>query len=597
MEFFSELNILTEHNIGVFLVELVVLLLAARGLGELFRKFKQPALVGEILVGIILGRTVLRRVLPGVYDFFFYLGNPGNQELAQTINQTVQHSMFQTVSWLGVLFLLLVTGFEVEVDAVWRQRRSSLTIGFVGVFIPLAMGFGLAYLLPSYYMVEGQSQLVFALFLGTAVAISAIPIIAKVLHDLDILKSDIGLTTISAFSVNDILGWVAFTIVVGLATQRKLDWLSMLRVFGGTAVFIAFSLTWGRKLVNKVVVWINRTGMPNPGATLTFIVLVAASCGALTQLIGIHAAFGFLIAGIMSGGAPAISERSRQSITQFVYAVFVPLFFVNIGLYIDFVENFDLLLVGAVTLVAMGGKFVGAWLGARMSALPKRDSLALGVAHIPGGAMEILIAVLALNFGLIDARMFEAVVVAAIASSILVGPLLALVLRLRKAFNAREYFFSDAAVLDLAGDKPVELIGELCSSISEHEGMPEAGTACAAVSLREEVMGTGMEDGVAIPHARIPGLSKPVFTFGRSANGVEWNTPDGMPVKLVFLLLTPQVEKKSDDLQVKIMAAIARVVSSEELRHGLLAARRHEDMVELLHDAFRQDWMKRAARK
>lgn len=576
------MSFLSEHNILIFLLQIVLLLFAARTAGELFRRFKQPALVGEILVGIIFGPTIFGRFLPGL-------------EAALFPADPVQHSMLQTVSWLGVLFLLLVTGFEVEISAIWKQRRSSLTIGFVGVLLPMLMGIGLALLLPERYMIDPNRKLVFVLFMGTAMAISAIPIIAKVLHDLDILKSDIGLTIISAFTVNDILGWVAFTMVLGLTTQQRINWLSMLRVFGGTAVFIAFSLTWGRKLVNRAVKWINTSWLPKPGSVLTFVVLLGGLCGALTQLIGIHAAFGFLVAGVMAGGAPAVSERSRETISQMVYAVFVPLFFVSIGLRVDFLANFDWLLVSTVTAVAIGGKLVGAWLGARMSGIPQRDSFAIGIAHTPGGAMEIIIGVLALEFGLINLVVFEAIVVAALVSSIAVGPLLSLALGLRRSFNALAFFMDDAVIAELSGDTPLEVIGKLCNSVSTHEGMPGADASCAAVSVREEIMGTGMEKGIAIPHARMRGLSAPVFTLGRSPKGIEWNTPDGLPVHLVILLLTPDPDK--DDLQVQVLASIARVLEDEETRRGMLEARDREEMIGLFSTALRRDRMRRVQRR
>ena len=575
------MSFLSEHNIFIFLLQLAVLLLAARAAGELFRRLKQPALVGEILVGIIFGPTIFGRFLPGIESFLF----PADP---------LQKNMLETVSWLGVFFLLLATGFDIEIAAVWKQRRSSLTIGVVGVLIPFLMGVGLALFLPARYMIDPERKLVFVLFMGTALAISAIPIIAKILHDLDILKSDIGLTIISAFTVNDILGWVAFTIVLGLATQQRMDWISVLRVFGGTALFIAFSLTIGRRLVNGVVKWMNRSRLPKPGIVLTFIVLLGGLCGAVSQLIGIHAAFGFLVAGVMAGGAPAISERNRETITQMVYAVFVPLFFVSIGLRVDFLANFDLLLVSLVTAVAIAGKLFGAWLGARMSAIRGRDSVAIGIAHIPGGAMEILIGVLALEFGLINLVVFEAIVVAAIISSILVGPLLAIVLRLRRAFNAMEFFMDDAVIGELSGDSPQEVIGELCSPISTHDGMPGAPQACAAVNLREEIMGTGMEHGIAIPHARMKSLSTPVFTLGRSTKGVEWNTPDGLPVRLVILLLTPDPDK--DDLQVKILASVARVLENEKIRKGMLEAESKEEMLHVFTAALRRDRMMRTRR-
>ncbi|MBD3286177.1 sodium:proton antiporter, partial [candidate division WOR-3 bacterium] len=219
------MNVLVEHNLLVFLIQLVALLFAAKAAGELFRKLKQPALVGEILVGIIFGPTILGRFLPGVHGWLFP-------------DTALQHSMLETVSWLGVLFLLLVTGFEVETGSLFRHRRPTLSIGVIGVIVPLILGVGLAMLLPDRYLLDPSQRLVFALYMGTAVSISAIPVISKVLHDLNILKSDFGNLAIAAYTVNDILGWVAFTLVLGLATQQSLNWISMLRVFGGTTIFV-----------------------------------------------------------------------------------------------------------------------------------------------------------------------------------------------------------------------------------------------------------------------------------------------------------------------------------------------------------------------
>jgi len=560
-------NVLVEHNLLIFLIQLVVLLFVARAAGELFRFLKQPALVGEILVGIIFGPTILGRFLPGAHGWLFP-------------NNPLQHSMLETVSWLGVLFLLLITGFEVETGSLFRHRRPTLSIGVIGVIVPLILGAGLAMLLPDRYLVDPSQRLVFALYMGTAVSISAIPVISKVLHDLNILKSDFGNLAIAAYTVNDILGWVAFTLVLGLATQQSLNWISMLRVFGGTTIFVGFALTLGRRWINRVVVWLNHTSAPKPGIILTFILLLGGLCGIITQMIGIHAAFGFLVAGIVAGSCPAITEHHKETISQMMYAVFVPLFFVTIGLRVDFLAHFDPLLALAVTLVAVVGKSVGAWIGAIITGIKGRDAIALGVATMPGGAMEILIGVLALEFGLINLVVFEAVVVAAIVSSVIVGPLLTVVLQLNKSFNPLEYFLSRAVVSELSGNTPRELIKELCTSVSQVDHRFKLTPTFARVMEREMEIHTGLEMGVAVPHAALPWLSKPVFTFGRSLKGVDWNTPDGMPVRLVFLIFTPDPD--ADENQVRILAAIARASSKKDVREKLITAGSRPDLVSIL---------------
>lgn len=558
------------------------MLLAARAAGEFFRRIKQPALVGEILVGIIFGPTIMGRLLPGVEAFLF----PRNP---------AQGAMLETVSWLGVFFLLLVTGFEVDSSVIWRERRSSLFIGILGTLVPMAIGTGAGLIIPAHFGSAVSSPLVLALFTGVVLSISAVPVIAKVLHDFDILKSDFGLVALASSTVKDILGWTLFTIIAGIGTKGIFNWLATFRILGGTILFLVLSFTLGRFLVNRAVGWLNRVPLPKPGIILSFIVLLGAVCGALTQAIGIHAAFGFLVAGIMAGETKGISERTRETVSQLVNAVFVPLFFVSIGLKVDFLSNFDPLLVIVITVLAVTGKFAGAWLGARLSGMSAGDSRAMGVSHTPGGAMEIVIAMLALQFGVIDLAFFEAIVIAAIFSSIIVAPLLYLALGLRRSFNALAFFLEGAVVSELSGDTPREIIGELCSAISAHDGMPGVNESCAAVNLREEIMGTGMEQGIAIPHARMEGLSRPVFTFGRSRKGVDWNTSDGMPVRLAFLLLTPEEDK--EDYQVKILASIARILEDEKVRTTILEARDRDEMLERFSAAMRRDRMRQSGRK
>ena len=164
--------------------------------------------------------------------------------------------------------------------------------------------------------------------------------------------------------------------------------------------------------------------LPHPATVLTFISCLGMLCGAITQWIGIHSILGFFLAGIMAGNTSEISEREREIISQMVHSVFVPIFFATIGLKVDFIRNLDPLLVIIFTAVAVGGKFIGAWAGAFFAKMPKPDSLSVGIAFIPGGAMEIIIGLLALEIDLISETGFVAIVFAALSSSILVGPLL-----------------------------------------------------------------------------------------------------------------------------------------------------------------------------
>lgn len=562
---------MSEHHLLIFLIQVLLLIVLARGSGEILRHWGYPPLVGEILIGVLLGPTILGRFLPEIQQVVF----PPNP---------IQQTMLDTVSWFGVLFLLLDTGLEVDVSAAWRQRGPAMRIGIIGVVVPLALGFALSLLLPDRYLADPDQRLTFALFLGTTMAISAMVIIARVLHDLDLIKSDLGLVTLCGYAVNDILAWVIFSLVLAIATQAVLNLGAVLFLPFFTVAFTAFCLTLGLRLVDRAITGMGRHLPHQPGVILSFVCCLGLLCGAITQWIGLTAFFGFFLAGIMAGQARALSERTRQILSQMVHAIFVPLYFAGIGLQLDFFLHFDLLLVAFVTLVSIGGKFLGAWLGALGPGLSREDRLSIAIAFTPSGVTGIVVAGVALEYQILSIPVFVSIVFSTIISSLLVAPWLAWSIKRRREVHILEFFLRRAVLPDLDGSTRPEVNRELCQAIAEQEGMPEAEMLYEAVSAREALMGTGIGDAMAIPHARLQTLEKPVLILGRSVPGIEWDAPDGLPVHLVFLLLTPERE---EGLQVQILAALARGLSVEETRQRLLRAEDRQQIWAALQEALR----------
>lgn len=561
------MHYLSEEHILLFLVQILILLTTAKVIGYLFLKWGFPPLAGEIFTGIVLGPTILGRVLPDLHEALFP-------------SVLIQQNMLETVSWIGVLFLLLATGFEVSLSSAWKQGKAAFSIGIIGVLIPFVIGLAVFWWLPDRYWGSIANRITFTLFLSTAASISAIAVIARILHDLEILKSDLGLATLSGFVVNDLLGWLVFAFVLGFISQDQTGASGTLRTFFEIMLFGTVCLTIGSKFVGFTTKSIKTINLPHPATVLTFISCLGMLCGAITQWIGVHAILGFFLAGIMAGNTTEISEREREIISQMVHSVFVPIFFATIGLKVDFIRNLDPMLVIIFTTVAVGGKFIGALIGAIFAKMSRSDSLSIGIAFIPGGEMEIIIGMLALEINLISERGFVAIVFAALSSSILVGPLLAWSLKRRRSLDIRIFLKKGAIISNLAGKTRWDVIPELCDQAASVIKTLDTQTIVSSVQRREEIMGTGLEKGLAVPHGRLKDLESPVIAFGKSLLGIDWDARDGLATHFVFLILTPENE---EGIQVQILASIARCMLNKEIQSRLMAADNPEEIYKILY--------------
>lgn len=563
----ESVHYLNEEHILTFLIQIFVLLSLAKILGAVFMRFGHPAIAGEIITGIILGPTILGRLLPGIQESIFPM-------------ELVQQNMLETVAWFGVLFLLLVTGFEVSITNAVKQGKAAISIGFVGVLVPFFVGVAVFWQMPSTNYGEDATQLTFALFLSAAASISALAIIARVLHDLKVLKSDLGITILSGYVINDLLGWTIFSVVIGLSTQHGRNLNDTVHTLLTVILFGCFCLTLGSRGVGAVTAYLKKSFLPHPATILTFITCVALLCGAITQWLGVHAILGFFLAGVMAGNTSQISEGTRGIITQMVHSIFVPIFFASIGIKVDFITYFHLEIVALFLAVAVGGKFIGAAVGAKLARLSNREMVAIGISFIPGGAMEIILGMLALELKLINQEVFVAIVFAALLSSIMVGPLLSWsISRLKKIARIGQYVREDAIILSLASDERWGVISELCKKVADLDLGISYQEIEKAVYKREEVMGTGLEKGLAVPHGRIRSLKEPVIALGRSPVGIDWDARDGLATHTVFLVLTPE---RDEGIQIQILAAIAHCVTNSEFQTALANVKNDDDAYALL---------------
>lgn len=562
---------LDETHILIFLLQVFVLLLVARGLGELFRKYGQPALIGELIAGVVLGPTLFGRFCPGLFGTIFP-------------HDAFQRNMLETIAWLGVLFMLLQTGFEIDFSVAWRQRGKALIIAFAGIVIPLIIAFVPAYFLPDKYLMQPDRRLIFALFIATVMTISAMPIAARILHDLNLLKTDMGFLIVSALAVNDIIGWVLFSIIIGAFMQSSVNIPSIFTIFFVTIAFAFFALTVGRKVSTKVLDKLRAFGMGEPATSLTFAVLLGLLFGTITQKIGIHALFGFFIAGIVIGEAKNMSEETRQIISQMVYSIFVPLFFANIGLKMDFVANFNLFLILFVLVIGAFGRYLGAFVGVSLTNIPILNRNLIALAHVPGGMMEIVIGLIALQSGLISEELFEAIVFSAVFSTLIVAPIMKNVISRRRAVRVIKYLSPDAVIQNMKAHTREDAIYELCDTVADKLPTVLKGKCVATSAIkREEDFGTALGEGIAVPHVRMVGLKNPLLMMGYSRKGIDWNAPDGLPVKYIYFMLTPE---GANDVHVQILSTIAKVMLKPLNRKSIDESMSSNHLFAILKDIF-----------
>ncbi|BDD02660.1 cation:proton antiporter [Aureibacter tunicatorum] len=401
---------LNHSEIITLLLQLSILLASSRLLAELVRKLKQPGVVGEILAGVLLGPTFFGAFFPEAYDSLFpAVGN----------SSIILDGLFT----IGVILLLFIAGLEVELPLVWQQGKRAVYVSLCSLFIPIIVGFGCAYSFPEFFgSVNEEQRVVFALFLGTTLSITALPVIARILMDLNIFKSKMGMLIIASAMIIDILGWFIFTIILSMMETGEQK-IGLWHTIGLTLGFTMIMLTIGKVIIDRSLPWINKK-LAWPGGVLSLSMALCFLAAAFTESIGIHSIFGAFIVGIAMGDSVHFSERAKEIVHQFINNIFAPLFFVSIGLYVNFIDNFNLMQVLAITGLAFVVKVFGALLGARLGGMNNNDSLIVGFGMNTHGTLEVILGTIALSAGLITEELFVSIVVMVIVTIIFSAPIM-----------------------------------------------------------------------------------------------------------------------------------------------------------------------------
>jgi Kef-type K+ transport system membrane component KefB len=499
---------LTASDLLVFLVSFPLLLGVARGLGEVARRINQPQVIGELLAGVVLGPSLLGALLPHTFQRLFPSGG-------------VPALLLQLVSELGVILLLLLSGIDVDLALVRRKARPALLVAAGGVLVPFLCGYGLAALLPQVLVAEPQQRPLFLLFVATAMSISAIPVIVKILLDMDLMRRDAGQITLAAGVINDTTGWFLLAVVSGIATARALPLDRLTLSVFGTLAYAAFCFTIGYRLIRGLVHWVDDQ-FASDSATLSAVLFVGLGGAAITQALHVEPFLGAFLVGIQLARIPRVTRAAQQQLEAMTLGVFAPIFFATAGLRVDIpalLRPSLLLALVAVIAVACVGKFVGTYAGARLAGLSPWMSAALGSGMNARGAVEIVVASVGLTMGILTVPMYSIIVTMAVVTSVIAPPLLRWTLRRapvdpeeerrlrREAREARSFLHGLRRMLVPVRDGRYALVA------AEVVGRIAGARAVEAVALHVQVQGSAPPPPMRGPDAR----------EGADGSKVEWS--------------------------------------------------------------------------
>jgi Kef-type K+ transport system membrane component KefB len=400
-------------------LHLAAMLFVALVLGHAARKVGIPAVVGEIAGGLLLGPTILGRVAPETFASLFPPTGPITSGRA-------------AIARVGMLFFIVTIGLDISIGEFRRIGRKALSVGVVGTLVPLVLGFLMCYVFPTVIGVTQKDQFATALFMGSILSLSANPVIARILMDMGLFKSEIGRTIMSATLVDDLVGWGLFAVILAEFGPHATGQGQGMAIFGMVFVFIGGILLLGRFVLPRLMPWVRRN-LPQPAGSISCIALLALLGAAGSEYLGLHSFLGAFVVGIALADVYQEHPKPFEIIGDFSYAVFTPIFFVSMAIAVDFVKGFDLWLVILITAVAFVGKICGVFIGGRMAGMDSRQALAVGCGLNARGILGIVMAAAAYDAELIDLRLFVACVLMCVITTMAAGPALHLILGHRDA--------------------------------------------------------------------------------------------------------------------------------------------------------------------
>jgi Kef-type K+ transport system membrane component KefB/nucleotide-binding universal stress UspA family protein len=405
----------TEHGPSevIFLFQIIVLLVCGRLMGELMQRIGQPPVMGQLIAGILLGPSALGALWPALQHALF----PTSPD---------QKAMIDAIAQLGILLLLLLTGMETDLSVVRRSRVTAFSVSIAGIVVPFLCGVLLGELLPDTMLPDPNQRLITTLFLGTALSISSVKIVAMVVREVGFLRRTVGQVIVAAAIIDDTIGWIIMSVIFGLALHGGVDLPALAQSLIGTAIFLVLSFTIGRRLVFRVIRWANDRFISEV-PVITAILVVTGLMALTTNAIGVHTVLGAFVAGILIGQSPILTRHIDEQLRGLIVALFMPVFFGLAGLTTNLAVLADtrlLFLTFGLIAIASFGKFGGAFLGGRLGGMTWAESVALGCGMNARGSTEIIIASIGLSMGVLNQDLFTTIVAMAVVTTMSMPPML-----------------------------------------------------------------------------------------------------------------------------------------------------------------------------
>ncbi|RYZ77501.1 MAG: cation:proton antiporter [Proteobacteria bacterium] len=393
---------------------LLIVVSVARFFGLLFRKMGQPSVMGEVLGGIVLGPSVLGAVAPQFSGAAF---NP--EALA----------FLKTIAEIGIVLYLFVMGLEIDLPRLRKSARSAVSVSLISIVLPFLFGFLLSYKIHGLYAPPGIAPTAFGLFVGVSLSITAFPVLARILSDSPLHRTSLGDLALTCAAIDDIVAWCLVAVITGILSS-SLSGAGM--TIALTVVYIALMMLVVKPLVASLLPKLEKEAERLPQALLAVAVLGALASAAVTDLIGIHAFFGAFLFGAVIPHDSLIAREIPERLQDFVAILFLPAFFALTGLKTQLgllATTADWMICLAIIGLAIAGKFGGAFAGAKFAGKTNREASILGILMNTRGLVELIVLNIGLQVGILTPTLFTMLVIMALVTTFMTGPLLRLSLQ------------------------------------------------------------------------------------------------------------------------------------------------------------------------